>query len=74
MDDQNVEWLSLSISYLSIAVYGCSLEHYYGHYSGLLMGEAVISENCPTLAEQLGYSKDSIIVIVHADDIGMHID
>jgi len=38
------------------------------------MGEAKVSETGPTLAEQLGYSKDSIVVIVHADDIGMHID
>ncbi len=28
------------------------------------------SADGPTLAQQLGYSKDSIIVIVHADDIG----
>jgi predicted enzyme related to lactoylglutathione lyase/predicted glycoside hydrolase/deacetylase ChbG (UPF0249 family) len=26
----------------------------------------------PTLVEQLGYPKDAILVIVHADDIGMH--
>ena len=64
----------LSIAYLLIVVYGCSPKHYYGLYSGLLMGEAKASETGPTLAEQLGYSKDSIVVIVHADDIGMHID
>ena len=38
------------------------------------MGEVPSSGNGPTLAEQLGFTKDSIIVIVHADDIGMHID
>jgi len=64
----------LFIANLFIAFYGCSPKHYYGKYSGLLMGEVVISEKNPTLAEQLGYSEDSIIVIVHADDIGMHID
>jgi len=29
-------------------------------------------EDQPTLVEQLGYPKDAILVIVHADDIGMH--
>ena len=38
------------------------------------MGEATITRKGPTLAEQLGYSKDSILLIVHADDIGMHVD
>jgi predicted glycoside hydrolase/deacetylase ChbG (UPF0249 family) len=28
----------------------------------------------PTLAEQLGHSKDTILLIVHADDVGVHVD
>lgn len=59
---------------LLAVVCGCSIKHRYGLYSGLLMGEATITRKGPTLAEQLGYSKDSILLIVHADDIGMHIE
>jgi len=62
------------IAFLLIAVYACSLKHYYGPYSGHLMGNAPSGESGPTLAEQLRYSKDSIIVIVQTDDIGMYID
>ena len=59
---------------LVAVIFGCSIKHRYGLYSGLLMGEATITRKGPTLAEQLGYSKDSILLIVHADDIGMHMD
>jgi len=59
---------------LVAVVFGCSIKHRYGLYSGLLMGEATITRKGFTLAEQLGYSKDSILLIVHADDIGMHMD
>jgi len=39
------------------------------------MGEATaISRMGYTLAEELGYSKDDILLIVHADDVGMHTD
>lgn len=64
----------MMLAYLMVAIYGCSIKNHYGLYSGLLMGEETAAADGPTLAEQLGYSKDSIIVIVHADDIGMHID
>lgn len=47
----------------------------YGKYSGLLMGdETAIPRLGTTLAEELGYSKNAILLIVHADDIGMHAD
>lgn len=60
---------------LLVVVYSCSTKSRYGLYSGLLMGEkTAIPRIGPTLAEQLGYSKDSILLIVHADDIGMHVD
>lgn len=36
--------------------------------------ETAIPRLGPTLAEELGYSKNSILLIVHADDIGMHVD
>lgn len=39
-----------------------------------MMGAYPKEEKGPTLAEQLGYSKKDIIVIVHADDIGIHKD
>ncbi len=60
---------------LLAAPVGCSIEYRYGRFSGLLMGEkTAISRSGPTLAEQLGYSRESILLIVHADDIGMHVD
>ncbi|MBT8356723.1 MAG: ChbG/HpnK family deacetylase, partial [Desulfobacterales bacterium] len=59
---------------LLAVVYGCSIKYRYGLYSGLLMGEATTTSKGLSLAEQLGYSKDSILLIVHADDIGMHVD
>lgn len=65
----------LIITGLLLAFLGCSIKYRYGLYSGLLMGEkTAIPWIGPTLAEQLGYSKDSILLIVHADDIGMHAD
>ena len=62
------------IIFLFAILSACTLEQRYGPYSGFQLGDVPISENGPTLAEQLGFKKDSIIVIVHADDIGMHID
>ncbi|NNK84402.1 MAG: ChbG/HpnK family deacetylase, partial [Desulfobacterales bacterium] len=59
---------------LLVVFYGCSIKYRYGLYSGLLMGEATTTSKGLILAEQLGYSKDSILLIVHADDIGMHVD
>lgn len=41
-----------------------------------LIGLIVAITNCskePSLVEQLGYTRDDILVIVNADDIGMHI-
>ncbi len=64
----------LLLAVLAAAVYACSLAFYYGPYSGYQMGHAPSGENGPTLAEQLGYSRNDILVIVHADDIGMHRD
>jgi len=46
----------------------------YSQWSGLLSGRYPKSENGQTLATQLGYSNDDVIVIVHADDIGIHKD
>ena len=64
----------VSITFLFVTLSACSLELRYGPYSGHQMGNVPSSESGPTLAEQLGFTKDSIIVIVHADDVGMHID
>lgn len=65
----------LILAGLLVAFFFSSVKYRYGLYSGLLMGEkTAISRIGPTLAEQLGYSKDSILLIVHADDIGMHVD
>ena len=61
-------------TFLFVIFSACTLEQRYGPYSGLQMRDIPSSENGPTLAEQLGFTKDSIIVIVHADDISMHID
>ena len=30
-----------------------------------------MTENDPTIAERLGYSKDSKLLIIHCDDLGM---
>lgn len=66
---------TLIVAGLLAAISGCSIKHRYGLYSGLLMGEkTAIPRIGPTLAEQLGYSTDSVLLIVHADDIGMHPD
>jgi hypothetical protein len=46
----------------------------YSQWSGLLSGAYPKEAEGPTLAEQLGYSKKDIIIIVHADDIGIHKD
>lgn len=46
----------------------------YSQWSGLLSGSYPKPENGQTLATQLGYSNNDIIVIVHADDIGIHKD
>ena len=46
----------------------------YSKWSGLLSGDYPKEEKGPTLATQLGYSNNDIIVIVHADDIGIHKD
>lgn len=65
----------LMFSGLLAAVYGCGIKSRYGLYSGLMMGEeTAIPRIGPTLAEQLGYPKDAILLIVHADDIGVHVD
>ena len=67
--------VSLIFTSLLLVAYGCSIKSRYGLYSGLLMGEKTATSKIgPTLAEQLGYSKDTILLIVHADDIGMHVD
>jgi predicted enzyme related to lactoylglutathione lyase/predicted glycoside hydrolase/deacetylase ChbG (UPF0249 family) len=44
------------------------------HYANVLLWKEYsdIEEGKKSLVEQLGFSKDSILVIVHADDIGMH--
>jgi predicted glycoside hydrolase/deacetylase ChbG (UPF0249 family) len=41
---------------------------------GLLAGGVTDSGQGPTLAQQLGYTADHTLVIVHADDIGCHRD
>lgn len=46
----------------------------YSQWSGLLSGDYPQVKKGPTLATQLGYSKDDVIVIVHVDDIGIHKD
>jgi len=54
----------VSITFLFVTLSACSLELRYGPYSGHQMGNVPSSESGPTLAEQLGFTKDSIIVIV----------
>jgi len=46
----------------------------YSQWSGLLSGSYPQKEEVATLVKKLGYSKKDIIVIVHADDIGIHRD
>lgn len=41
---------------------------------GLINGGVPDGSQGPTLAEQLGYGRDSVLVIVHADDIALHRD
>ncbi len=62
------------ITLLCLSLHGCSLKMRYGLYSGLQLGELPIHGNGPTLAEELGYTKDDVLLIVHADDIAMHVD
>lgn len=55
-----------------LPLYSCGIP--YSQWSGLLLGDYPNEEKAPTLATQLGYSKDDILLIVHADDIGIHKD
>lgn len=41
---------------------------------GLINGGQLTSDDSPTLTSQLGYSSDSVLVIVHADDMAAHRD
>jgi hypothetical protein len=41
---------------------------------GLINGGVPGDRDGPTLAEQLGYSRDSVLAIVHADDMALHRD
>ena len=46
----------------------------FGQWSGLLYDASPTGNEDKTLAEQLGYSRDDIILIVHADDLAIHKD
>jgi hypothetical protein len=46
----------------------------YSQWSGLGLGAYPTGNEDKTLAEQLGYSRDDIILIVHADDLAIHKD
>ena len=52
----------------------CACGQPYSHWSGLLSGAYPTLDSGQTLACQLGYANDDILVIVHADDIGIHPD
>jgi hypothetical protein len=41
---------------------------------GLINGQASAGKERPALTEQLGYGSDSILVLVHADDMALHRD
>jgi hypothetical protein len=46
----------------------------FSQWSGLLLGAYPSGNENKTLAEQLGYSRDDIVLIVHADDLAIHKD
>ena len=46
----------------------------FSQWSGLLLGAYPTANEDKTLAEQLGYTRDDIILIVHADDLAIHKD
>jgi predicted glycoside hydrolase/deacetylase ChbG (UPF0249 family) len=56
----------------TLLLFSCGIP--YSDWSGLLSGRYPVKGKGPTLSTQLGYSEDDIIVIVHADDIGIHKD
>ncbi len=75
MNRSNIIGIFSTLTALLVFAYGCGIEHRYGLYSGLLMGKKTAAAGIgPTLAEQLGYPRDAVLLIVHADDIGMHVD
>ena len=70
---KKILWISLiffSALILFIAVWPIP----YTKWSGLGFGEYPTGDEDKTLAEQLGYSRDDIILIVHADDLAIHKD
>ena len=70
---KKILWISLiifSAAILFIAVWPIP----YSKWSGLGFGAYPTDNEDKTLAEQLGYSRDDIILIVHADDLAIHKD
>ena len=70
---KKILWISLiifSALILFIAVWPIP----FSQWSGLVLGAYPTGNEDKTLAEQLGYSKDDIILIVHADDLAIHED
>ena len=70
---KKILWISLiffSAAVLFIAVWPIP----YSKWSGLGFRAYPAGNEDKTLAEQLGYSREDIILIVHADDLAIHED
>jgi len=70
---KSILWITLVI-FSTIIVFFVVWPIPFSQWSGLLLGEYPTGNEDKTLAEQLGYSRDDIILIVHADDLAIHKD
>ena len=70
---KKILWITLVI-FSTIIVFFAVWPIPFSQWSGLLLGAYPSGNEDKTLAEQLGYSRDDIILIVHADDLAIHKD
>ena len=70
---KKILWITLVI-FSTIIVFFVVRPIPFSQWSGLLLGAYPTGNEDKTLAEQLGYSRDDIILIVHADDLAIHKD
>ena len=70
---KKILWTSLAII-SAIIVFIAVWPIPQSQWSGLVIGAYPTGNEDKTLAEQLGYSKNDIILILHADDLAIHKD
>jgi predicted glycoside hydrolase/deacetylase ChbG (UPF0249 family) len=63
---------SIIVVFSTFFLFSCGTP--YSKWSGLQSAHYPKEGKGPTLARQLGFSREAVVVIVHADDIGIHRD